>query len=131
MGYSCFVFSAFVMLLVASSHGARVGLFNNDVYHGKNFISWDDMKVDEHNLARVSSRVDYNQSRVIVVDKNGGGDSVTVQGAIDMVSEGNKHRVKIYILPGIYRSACILHNYLCFYTFQRSISLAALRFQWI
>ncbi|KAK6229844.1 Pectinesterase [Theobroma cacao] len=108
MGYSCFVFSAFVMLLVASSHGARVGLFNNDVYHGKNFISWDDMKVDEHNLARVSSRVDYNQSRVIVVDKNGGGDSVTVQGAIDMVSEGNKHRVKIYILPGIYREKVIV-----------------------
>lgn len=42
-------------------------------------------------------------SRVIVVDQNGRGDSFTVQGAIDMVPNSNSQRVKIYILPGIYR----------------------------
>ncbi|KAK4484765.1 hypothetical protein RD792_007359 [Penstemon davidsonii] len=42
------------------------------------------------------------QDNVIVVDKNGRGDSVTVQGAVDMVPEQNTQRVKIQILPGIY-----------------------------
>ncbi|KAK6149398.1 hypothetical protein DH2020_016923 [Rehmannia glutinosa] len=44
-----------------------------------------------------------NQNKVIVVDKYGRGDSVTVQGAVDMVPENNAERVKIHILPGIYR----------------------------
>ncbi|XVE80517.1 hypothetical protein DITRI_Ditri14bG0146500 [Diplodiscus trichospermus] len=78
-----------------------------DVY-GKIFIGWDDMKVDEDETRLSASKIDYNQSRVIVVDKNGGGDSVTVQGAIDMVPENNKQRVKIYILPGIYREKVII-----------------------
>ena len=83
--------------------GFQVGLSEIDEVYGKNFISWNDMKVDEH------------ESGVIVVDKNGGGDSVTVQGAIDMVPENNKQRVKIYILPGIYRFVCIIiHKYSCF-----------------
>ncbi|KAK4484763.1 hypothetical protein RD792_007357 [Penstemon davidsonii] len=42
------------------------------------------------------------QDKVIVVDKSGRGDSVTVQGAVDMVPEQNTQRVKIQILPGIY-----------------------------
>ena len=67
----------------------------------KDFISWDDTKIDDHK-ARLS-RDDCNGSRVIVVDKNGCGDSLTVQGAIDMVPDWNTQRVKIYILPGIYR----------------------------
>ncbi|KAF2305596.1 hypothetical protein GH714_006947 [Hevea brasiliensis] len=60
----------------------QLGLSQSEVYM-KAFITWDDMKVDE-GRARLSSRDNYNRSRVIVVDKNGGGDSLTVQGAIDM-----------------------------------------------
>ncbi|CAA6657305.1 unnamed protein product [Spirodela intermedia] len=37
--------------------------------------------------------------RVIVVSGEGGGDSRTVQGAVDLVSPGNQERVKIVILP--------------------------------
>ncbi|KAJ4828681.1 hypothetical protein Tsubulata_022615 [Turnera subulata] len=69
------------------------------------YITWDDIKVDDH-LSRLSTYGgdDRNQSRsVIVVDKNGRGDAVTVQGAIDMVPEYNTKRLKIYITPGIYR----------------------------
>lgn len=75
----------------------------------RNYITWDDMKVEEEELKRKISLDlrDYvvvdDQSRVIVVDQNGKGDSLTVQGAVDMVPLNNSHRVKIYILPGIYR----------------------------
>ncbi|XWS09686.1 hypothetical protein CRYUN_Cryun39dG0010300 [Craigia yunnanensis] len=99
MDYCC----ALLMVVTAFLSGFQVSLSEIDEVYGKNFISWDDMKVDEHKTWLSNSRVDNNQSRVIVVDKNGGGDSVTVQGAIDMVPENNKKRVKIYILPGIYR----------------------------
>ncbi|KDP39260.1 hypothetical protein JCGZ_01017 [Jatropha curcas] len=77
--------------------------FSQSEAYVKGFISWDDMKVDGEDRARLSYRDSYNRSRIIVVDKNGGGDSLTVQGAIDMVPEYNTQRVKIYILPGIYR----------------------------
>ncbi|XVF03629.1 hypothetical protein REPUB_Repub05bG0009400 [Reevesia pubescens] len=99
MDYSC----CLIMVMAVFLCGFRVGFSETDEVYRKDFISWDDMKVDEHITRLSTSRVDYNQSRVIVVDKNGGGDSVTVQGAIDMVPENNKQRVKIFILPGIYR----------------------------
>ncbi|XWS11340.1 hypothetical protein CRYUN_Cryun38cG0075500 [Craigia yunnanensis] len=104
MDYSCALLTVVATFLC----GFQVGLSEIDEVYGKNFISWDDMKVDEYKTRLSISRVDYNQSRVIVVDKNGGGDSVTVQGAIDMVPENNKQRVKIYILPGVYREKVIV-----------------------
>ncbi|OIW11102.1 hypothetical protein TanjilG_22909 [Lupinus angustifolius] len=64
--------------------------------HAKNFITWDDLMVDEHNLASDIG------GQVIVVDHGGNGDSTTVQGAVDMVPEDNTERVKIYIYPGTY-----------------------------
>ncbi|GAB4849886.1 hypothetical protein Ancab_004686, partial [Ancistrocladus abbreviatus] len=69
------------------------------------YITWDDLEVDkfEGTVARFQVKGTLNVSRVIVVDQSGKGDSVTVQGAVDMVSDGNSERVKIYILPGIYR----------------------------
>ncbi|XVF70863.1 hypothetical protein PTKIN_Ptkin11bG0196600 [Pterospermum kingtungense] len=97
--YSC----SLVMVVAAFLCGFRVGLSETLDVSEKSFISWDDMKVEENKTRLSTSTVDYNQSRVIIVDKDGGGDSVTVQGAIDMVPENNKQRVKIYILPGIYR----------------------------
>ena len=78
------------MVVSAFLCGFGVGLSETDDVYKKNFISWDDMKVDGHKTRLSTSRVDYNQSRVIIVDKNGGGDSVTVQGAINMVTENNK-----------------------------------------
>lgn len=79
----------------------------------RNYITWDDMKVEEQlKEIRLGLRDDDiindhefsgNRSRVIVVDQNGNGDSYTVQGAVDMVPLNNSQRVKIYILPGIYR----------------------------
>lgn len=69
--------------------------------HGpvRNYISWEDLQVDEQRLALKSN----NEVRVIVVDQHGRGHSKTVQGAVDMVPDHNTERVKIYIYPGIYR----------------------------
>ncbi|KAK8648674.1 hypothetical protein V6N13_129422 [Hibiscus sabdariffa] len=92
-----------VMVVVAFLCGFRVGFSMTNEAHVKNFISWDDIKVDEHQIKLSDSRVNHNRSRVIVVNKNGEADSVTIQGAIDMVPENNTRRVKIYILPGTYR----------------------------
>lgn len=86
----------------------------------RNYISWEDLRVVEdgrtegsfsvNNWVTTNANANANTnanatsvSRVIVVDKNGGGDSVTVQGAVDMVPDSNSQRVKIFILPGIYR----------------------------
>ncbi|KAF5728459.1 putative Pectinesterase U1 precursor [Tripterygium wilfordii] len=92
------VFVVFALLLV----GVQVGF----TYNVKSFITWDDMKVDLRR-ERLNSRYD-GSSRVIVVDKNGGGDSVTVQGAVDMVPAYNTQRTKISILPGIYREKVLV-----------------------
>ncbi|KAK6133017.1 hypothetical protein DH2020_033227 [Rehmannia glutinosa] len=64
----------------------------------KDYITWDDLTVGTNGF-RVR---DNYQKRVIVVDQNGGGDSETVQGAVDMVPIHNADRVKIHILPGVY-----------------------------
>lgn len=73
--------------------------------HGsaRNYITWDDLEVDGDQFRRLNMRDGYNRSRVIVVDKNGDADSITVQGAVDMVPVHNTRRVKIFIRPGIYR----------------------------
>lgn len=81
---------------------------------GSYFISWEDLRVDQP-MAGLNSRdeprrVNRTTGRVIVVDKSGKGDSATVQGAIDMVPQNNTERVKILILPGIYRSGGALSN---------------------
>ncbi|CAK9166886.1 unnamed protein product [Ilex paraguariensis] len=73
-----------------------------DTGEAQHVITWADMRVDEYTVS-LEYRGGRNRSRVIVVDKNGGGDSVTVQGAVDMVPPNNVERVKIYLLPGIYR----------------------------
>ena len=68
--------------------------------HVRNYITWDDMMVDENKL---SSKSSGNEGRVIVVDQYGRGHSRTVQGAVNMVLDDNSKRVKIYIYPGTYR----------------------------
>ncbi|CAH8337091.1 unnamed protein product [Eruca vesicaria subsp. sativa] len=78
----------------------------------RGYISWEDLTVAK-NVVRGSQ--EYltpskagDASRVIVVDKNGRRDSVTIQGAVDMVPHNNSQRVKIYIPPGIYREKVIV-----------------------
>ncbi|CAN8301820.1 unnamed protein product [Cochlearia groenlandica] len=63
------------------------------------YISWEDMRV----MKDVGTERRFRTKRVIVVDKSGRGDSVTVQGAVNLVPRSNSQRVKIFILPGIYR----------------------------
>ncbi|XP_042477641.1 pectinesterase QRT1-like [Macadamia integrifolia] len=62
------------------------------------YITWKAFSIDGVNLTQ-----GYENSHVIVVAKDGSGDSLTVQGAVDMVPSNNKERVKIFIQPGIYR----------------------------
>ncbi|KAB1995367.1 hypothetical protein ES319_D13G156700v1 [Gossypium barbadense] len=108
MDYCCVLV---MVILTVFASCFRVGLSKPNELYVKNFISWDDMKVDGHKIRLNTSTVCHNQSRVIVVDKNGGGDSITVQGAVNMVPEYNKQRVKIYILPGIYREKVVVPRF--------------------
>ncbi|XP_010675900.2 pectinesterase QRT1 [Beta vulgaris subsp. vulgaris] len=73
-----------------------------------NYITWNDIKVDElrdsMSKNEIKGKQNWNNSGIIVVDKSGKtGDSVTVQGAVDLVPYGNSQRIRILILPGIYR----------------------------
>ncbi|KAI8009203.1 Pectinesterase QRT1 [Camellia lanceoleosa] len=65
-----------------------------------NYITWEDMKVDLQK-ERLDLTEEQNRRQVIIVDQNGKGDSVTVQGAVDMVPLLSSQRVKIYIHSGI------------------------------
>nr|XP_009411137.2 PREDICTED: pectinesterase QRT1 [Musa acuminata subsp. malaccensis] len=72
----------------------------------QDFISWDDLSVEKY--TRTMDAVDGDATRVILVSKDGTGDSRTVQGAVDMIPDGNKERVKILINPGVYREKVIV-----------------------
>ncbi|KAJ3673074.1 hypothetical protein LUZ60_006448 [Juncus effusus] len=68
------------------------------------YITWKDINIDEKKAYVLSTRDRARtQGRVIVVSQDGRGDSRTVQGAINMVPDGNKKRVKILIHSGVYR----------------------------
>ncbi|XP_039137015.1 pectinesterase QRT1 isoform X1 [Dioscorea cayenensis subsp. rotundata] len=67
-------------------------------------ISWNDLVLND----RVSSESESLRNRVISVSKDGNGDSVTVQGAVDLVPHGNNQRVKIFISPGVYREKVLV-----------------------
>lgn len=64
------------------------------------YISWEDLKVEGESLRPQSAA---ETKRVIVVDQTGKGDCLSVQAAVDLVPHHNPHRLKIYILPGLYR----------------------------
>ncbi|OWM81354.1 hypothetical protein CDL15_Pgr007392 [Punica granatum] len=91
---------AFFAMIVVGVLGDSTGKENSY------FISWEDLQVDQRREgmhSRDESGFNWTAGRVIVVDRDGSGDSVTVQGAVDMVPQNNTERVKILILPGIYR----------------------------
>ncbi|KAM7258867.1 hypothetical protein ACFE04_014608 [Oxalis oulophora] len=102
-------YKGFIILVLLSVFQVGLSELNGTLITSsdKNFISWNDMKivVDKQQL----SLSDYfNRTRVIVVDQSGLWHSRTVQGAIDMVPEFNTQRVKIFILPGIYREKVLV-----------------------
>ncbi|WMV39970.1 hypothetical protein MTR67_033355 [Solanum verrucosum] len=66
------------------------------------YVTWDDIKMNFDNID-ISNGILRKSQGIIVVDSNGNGDSVTVQGAIDMVPDFNFQRIKILIRPGLYR----------------------------
>ncbi|XP_074296580.1 pectinesterase QRT1-like [Silene latifolia] len=92
-----------------SSSSSNAGVSVRD-YH---YITWDDMKVDDStesvSKTEIKGKENWNVSGIIVVDQSGKtGNSVTVQAAVDLVPFGNSKRVKIVILPGIYRERVVV-----------------------
>ncbi|KAJ4976118.1 hypothetical protein NE237_001224 [Protea cynaroides] len=96
---SVFSLTLLVFLVVLGTH---LGFCASNGPYPNNFISWEDLKVEQHQ-GRLNLNDGFNSSGVIVVSNDGTGDSVTVQGAVDMVPINNVKRVKILILPGVYR----------------------------
>ncbi|ONK76239.1 uncharacterized protein A4U43_C03F25460 [Asparagus officinalis] len=70
---------------------------------GSKFITWDDLSLDDWPGKSNFNDGLNSRTRVISVSRDGKSDSTTVQGAVDMVPDGNTQRVKIFIHPGIYR----------------------------
>ncbi|KZV56364.1 hypothetical protein F511_00361 [Dorcoceras hygrometricum] len=97
MGFASFSVWFFALLVLWDKRKVGLSLNDNSM---RDYITWDDLIVSGYSL---DFREEGNQTKVLLVDKHGGGDSITVQGAVDMVPENNAERVKIYILPGIYR----------------------------
>ncbi|XP_078430781.1 pectin lyase-like superfamily protein [Wolffia australiana] len=69
------------------------------------FISWEDVTPP---WALSGSSDGDERTRVIVVAHGGGGDATTVQSAVDLVPHGNPSRIKIVILPGIYKEKVVV-----------------------
>lgn len=95
MEFSVFSLSMLVLFVIFTR---QMGVCNTD----RNLISWEDLSIEKY-LGKSGSN-ETDQGRVIVVSKDGKGDSKTVQGAVDLVPLWSKERVKIIILPGVYRS---------------------------
>nr|XP_043618784.1 pectinesterase QRT1 [Erigeron canadensis] len=113
--------SSSVILLVAAFFYLLYGGDQVECTLIKYMITWDDIKLQQQHHQQITQRITFgngnnngddgnaaNNSRVIVVDQNGRGDSLTVQAAVDMVPVYNSIRVKIYILPGIYREKVMI-----------------------
>ncbi|KAI3848729.1 hypothetical protein MKW98_012440 [Papaver atlanticum] len=97
------ILSLFMMFFFVSLNGFQLG-FSSQF---GNFITWEDIRVENYfGRMRITDR--DNSSRVIMVAKDGSGDSYTVQGAIDLIPDFNNQRVKIWILPGIYRERVLV-----------------------
>lgn len=109
--FSGFIILCFLVILL-SWIGTEVGFAQTN---GEKYITWDDLLVNHQKFHRGDGG---NQKRVIVVDKNGGGDSPTIQGAVNLVPINNAERVKIHIRRGVYRfqiclCVCFLVCVLC------------------
>ncbi|XP_051134153.1 pectinesterase QRT1-like [Andrographis paniculata] len=78
------------------------------------YITWDDLRIPNNNTRPVSPiqlddpNNNVTTTTIIVVDQQGYGNSTTVQGAVDMVPQDNKARVKIHIRPGVYKEKILV-----------------------
>ncbi|CAN4103935.1 unnamed protein product [Withania somnifera] len=77
-------------------------MFLTSKLEAQRYVTWDDIRVKSNTLDLANEESRKCQG-IIVVDSYGNGDSVTVQGAIDMIPLHNSKRIKIFIRPGIYR----------------------------
>ncbi|CAH9147835.1 unnamed protein product [Cuscuta epithymum] len=96
---SCCLGVMFVAFLVGLGEGRR---WDSGKVERKIFITWNDLRASDGGILRENGGRN-NGSKIIVVDQNGKGDVRTIQGAVDLVPPYNYERVKILILPGIYR----------------------------
>ncbi|KAI3856238.1 hypothetical protein MKW92_001402 [Papaver armeniacum] len=103
----------FFVLFVTCQLSSASGVDDQNLHGQKNFITWNDCTLNL--MERSSFLNNSNGTRknsmgldVIVVAKDGTGDSETLQGAIDMVPVDNTRRVKIFIRPGIYREKVLI-----------------------
>ncbi|KAL3637519.1 hypothetical protein CASFOL_018687 [Castilleja foliolosa] len=92
----------FLSLLLVESFAEADVMLAQPADDSQYYITWNDLTLSSGSRFRLRDGGANDRKRVIVVDKNGGGDSLTVQGAVDMVPENNADRVKIHILPGVY-----------------------------
>jgi pectinesterase len=79
--------------------------FHTGLSHGNQssqYITWEDLSIEKYSSQMGVSK-DQTGGRIIIVSKDGHGNSRTVQDAINMVPDGNSERVKIIIYPGVYR----------------------------
>ncbi|KAJ4981962.1 hypothetical protein NE237_032799 [Protea cynaroides] len=82
MGSSSYRIILFVLLVLLGVYAAQGVLPNS-------FITWDDLSATGQDRS-FNFTQGYNSSQVIIVAKDGTGDSLTVQGAVDMVPQGNQ-----------------------------------------
>ncbi|KAF3323420.1 pectinesterase QRT1 [Carex littledalei] len=94
------IFQFLAVLLTILATIQTSSSFENE---SREFITWNDLTISNSNYTSKAVNQAQRGSRMIVVSQDGHGDSNTVQGAIDMVSDGNSERIKILIYPGIYR----------------------------
>ncbi|KAF8391668.1 hypothetical protein HHK36_023975 [Tetracentron sinense] len=94
-------FALYLMVLVTLL-GTHLGSCMGHEHSSRSFIAWEDMRWEDQ-WRRLRLDDGHNVSQVIIVNKDGRGDSNTVQGAVDLVPDHNSKRVKILIPPGIYR----------------------------
>jgi pectinesterase len=95
-----------LMLLFVFAMALHTGLSHGN--QSSHFITWEDLSIEKYS-SQIGVSKDQTGGRIIVVSKDGHGNSRTVQGAINMVPDGNSERVKIIIYPGVYRQ--VLENF--------------------
>ncbi|XP_020099443.1 pectinesterase QRT1 [Ananas comosus] len=93
---------ALLMLSTTSTTRSCRGAWFGSLAVDDSFVSWDDLTVSSNKRNGLQAG-EGGGGRVIVVSRDGSGDSRTVQEAVDMVPDGNNERVKILVSPGVYR----------------------------
>ncbi|XP_020599947.1 pectinesterase QRT1 isoform X2 [Phalaenopsis equestris] len=96
-----------LLLLICSVFSGTATVFFHGLQMPQSLISWTDLRIDEH-YEGSNFKAEEGKKDVLLVSKDGSGDSKTVQGAVNMVPDGNKERIKIYIAPGVYSAETVI-----------------------